>query len=312
MRYSISQNSLPGTRKLNQDRLGYAERDNAVLMVVADGLGGYQGGELAAQTLVDTMIEYFERTRQSMIKDPAAFLVLAISYAHKKINRCASAAGIKVSLPRTTCVACLVQDGYAYWGHVGDSRLYHIRDRSVISRTVDDSTLDQMYNEGLISELEYRAGQAHLLRCVGGEKRPEVNLGVETRLETGDILVLCSDGVWRAYSDRDLAKYASLESTDDSVDQLLSRAEKRFRRECDNLSALLFRWDGAPTSKDPLLGLAAPELDQRQLWRDTRKRRAEQRRQGSEPAPVEAPTDEIESTIAEIESFVKDVDELLG
>lgn len=310
MRYSISHNSLRGTRKVNQDRVGHAERDNAVLMVVADGLGGYQGGELAAQTLVDTVVNIFERTRQPVIKDPAAFLVLAISYAHKKINRSAKAAGIQVSLPRTTCVACLVQNGYAYWGHVGDSRLYHIRDGSVMTRTVDDSTLDQMYCEGMIPESECRAGHAHLLRCVGGDKRPEVNLGEETRLETGDLLVLCSDGVWRAYTDKELAKYSSREGTDETLDQLLARAEKRSRRECDNLSAVLFRWDDEPTSGRPLLGPGTPELDQRQLWRDRKKRREEKRRRPDAPAPT--PVDEIESTIAEIESFVDGVDDLLG
>ena len=310
MRYSISHNSLQGTRKINQDRVGHAERDNAVLMVVADGLGGYQGGELAAQTLVETMVNIFERTRQPVIKDPAAFLVLAISYAHKKINRSAKAAGIQVSLPRTTCIACLVQNGYAYWGHVGDSRLYHIREGAVMTRTVDDSTLDQMYCEGMVPEAEYRAGHAHLLRCVGGDKRPEVNLGEETRLETGDLLMLCSDGVWRAYTDQELAKYSSRQGTDETLDELLARAEKRSRRECDNLSAVLFRWDDEPTSSRPLLGPGTPELDQRQLWRDRKKRRDERRQRADTPA--QAPVDEIESAIAEIESFVDGVDDLLG
>ena len=112
-----------------------------------------------------------------------------------------------------------------------------------------------------------------------------------------------------------MKKNASLESTDDSVEQLVARAEKHFRRECDNLTALLFRWNDAPTDKAPLLGLSAPELDQRQLWRDTRKRRMEKRSGGdtaSAASQEQTPVDEIEATIAEIESFVDDVDELLG
>src|SRR3989338_1508549 len=121
MKYQITQFTLRGARRVNEDRVGYAERDNAVLIAVADGLGGHRGGEVAAEILVQTLMHSFQSLRQPVIQRPSAFLALGILQAHHAIIARAKASEPPIE-PRTTCVACLVQNGYAYWAHVGDSR----------------------------------------------------------------------------------------------------------------------------------------------------------------------------------------------
>lgn len=315
MNYGIAQHTLPGTRSVNQDRSAYAERDNALLMVVADGLGGYLAGEMAAQIVTDTVIGSFGKIRTPTIKDPAAFLVLSMSLAHHRINRKSKQEGIKVSYPRTTCVACLIQNGYAYWAHVGDSRLYHFRDNRFLTRTIDHTNTDPMYQEGFLDEKESMRESSHLIRCVGGPKRPLVTLGAETRLEQGDVLLLCTDGLWRAFTDRDMEKVLDGRRLDDSIGRMMDKSARKFRRECDNMTALALAWEDPPTVSPPLLALSIPELDQDALWQDARQRSAA-RRDGSsrDETGAQSPDrdpDSIETTIAEIESFVDDLEHLL-
>lgn len=315
MDYGISHHTLPGARTVNQDRAAYAERDNAVLMVVADGLGGYVAGDMAAETVVDTMIRSFEKVRSPLIQDPTAFLVLSISLAHSRINRKARQQGINVSHPRTTCISCLVQNGYAYWAHVGDSRLYHFRNGRFLTRTVDHSTTDPMYQEGILNEKESMQESGHLVRCVGGPKRPLVTLGAETRLERGDVLLLCTDGVWRAFTERDMEQALDGQKLEDSIERMMARSERKFRKDCDNMTVVGLTWNDPPTTDPPLMALSIPELDQDALWKDAKQRSATRRedreRDSRDEEPDTRQVSEIEATIAEIESFVDDLEQIL-
>src|SRR3954464_1469581 len=130
MRFSIYQESREGARKVNQDRVGYCYSRDAVLMVVADGLGGHLQGDLAAHLVVQFMIEAFQRTARPRLADPTAFLQAGIIDAHLALVTHALERELPET-PRTTCVAAIVQDGMAYWAHVGDSRLYHLREGCV-------------------------------------------------------------------------------------------------------------------------------------------------------------------------------------
>lgn len=312
MSYVIAQGTQPGTRSENQDRATYVERDNAVLMVAADGLGGYIAGEMAAETVVETLVSSFGKVRSGFIQDPAAFLVLAMSLAHSRINRKSKQMGITVSHPRTTCVACLVQNGYAYWAHVGDSRLYHFRNGKFLTRTIDHSTTDPMYQEGYLDEKESMQKVSHLVRCVGGPKRPLVTLGAETRLEPGDTLLLCTDGVWRAFTDRDIERAVDSRQLEESIEGMMRKSARMFRKDCDNMTAVAMAWHDPPTTSPPLMALSIPELDQEALWRHARQRSSDKREadKQSREAPA-ADADNIEATIAEIESFVDDLEHLL-
>ncbi len=308
MQFSVAHHSLIGSRSANQDRIGYAERDNAVLMVLADGLGGYEGGELAAETLVNAFIHSFEKIRHREISDPAAYLVLTTVHAHALIRQRSEQNGLDAITPRTTCVMCLVQNGLAYWAHVGDSRLYLCRDKHMHIRTRDHSISEELVKQGMRSKDQSLHEFSQLTRCVGGVRSPRLSLGAETRLQTGDILMLCSDGVWRELTNKDIETHITAPQIEDSVERLLVQAQNSRPEECDNMSVILFRWEDAVSTAEPLYKLSIPRIDQDNLWNVQRSNKAGQ---GTKTKVAGAGTDSLENKIADIESFVDKIDDII-
>ena len=305
MPYSIAKNSERGTRDTNQDRVGYSENENGVFMVVADGLGGHAGGEMAAQTTVDCLLHSFHQLGDSLIEDPPAFIVLSLTYAHTLVNKTARMQGFDVDEPRTTCVACLVQNGFAYWGHVGDSRFYLFNDDVLLTRTIDHSTTDHMHQDGVIDEQSQRLGHSQLFRCIGGERKPVVSIGPETLLNKGDTILMCTDGVWRAFDEVRLAAIVNQPSVEESVDALIGRARRYFHNDCDNLSALVFRWNDAQSRQEPLLTMTIPEMGQDSLLPAARRRAsAGSAIERNENGEIGSMIDEIESLVSELDTAI--------
>ena len=173
MKFTIYQESRPGKRPNNEDRLAHCYSRDALLMVIADGMGGHYYGEIAAQIAVQTLIESFQREATSQIHDPFLFLQKAMINAHCAILDFTEAHKLKDS-PRTTCVACIVQDSIAYWAHAGDSRLYLMRGGKVMLRTRDHSRVQLMIDQGLISEAQaaVHPERNKVYSCLGGTSAP--------------------------------------------------------------------------------------------------------------------------------------------
>lgn len=306
MQYSVVQRSLTGRRSVNQDRIACLEREDAVLLAVADGLGGYPGSEYAAQTLVESVSRTFARTPR--ITDPESFLVLAVAHAHSRINQRAREMGFSEDqAPRTTCVLCLVQDGCAFFAHVGDSRLYHLRDGEELDRTVDHSTATSSAARELLGDDALDASPGRLWQCVGGPRRPQVSVGDPAVLVRDDLLLLCSDGLWHALPGGELAQVLDPgdDPLDEALDGLLRRAMASARYSGDNVSAILFRYEDEVRAGPPPRRRASRTLDTARMW-DAAKRRHRERRSAK---PVT--DDDMQRAIDEIESFVKKIDDKL-
>jgi serine/threonine protein phosphatase PrpC len=306
MKYQLAYHSLAGGRATNQDRVVCTERDNAVLMVLADGLGGHAGGALAAEILTQSALHAFEAVRQPVITKPSAFLALAIMQAHKAIYARGQAQVPPIS-PRTTCVLCLVQNGYAYWAHVGDSRLYHFRNGQLLSRTHDHTVTEQMHLDGLLSEEEMKRHpeKARLLKAVGGPRTPSISLGQETALQRGDTLLLCTDGLWEALTADELFEFLGYPTLDEGVEEMLLAAEKRMKQRADNLSAICLRWQDNVTNSLPLQSQAMMETDHKTLLEDAHIRNAEQKLRGLGATQTQDNTRKtLENTIDELEAFL--------
>lgn len=243
MRFALAHDSRKGGRPYNQDRLGADRTAEALLMTVADGMGGYAGGELAAQTAIDSIAAAFRGQAKPRLADPEAFLLRAIAEAHLAIVQKGIQAGLGES-PRTTVVACVVQAGYAYWSFIGDSRLYLIREGRVVARTRDHSTIQQLVDAGRIRE---EAVAAHpernkLLRCLGGQALPRPEAPASARLARGDVLLLCSDGLWGPLTPRRLlAEFIGVNPAR-ALPRAMALAEAHGGRDCDNLSAVAMQW----------------------------------------------------------------------
>ena len=312
MKYQITQFSLRGARRINEDRVGYAERDNAVIMAVADGLGGHRGGEVAAEILVQMLLHTFQTLRHPVVQRPSVFLALGILQAHHAIIARGQDSQPPIE-PRTTCVACLVQNGYAYWAHVGDSRLYLFRQNHFLLRTQDHTTIEELHQGGLLTEKEMldHPQKSHLLNCLGAATTPTISMGEETLLQPGDTLLACTDGLWEALTPEEIARYLKATALDEAVEEMLLAAQKKKRQACDNVSAVCLRWEDAITQSPPLQGNAAAQINEAMLREEARHHLPHVAKLTPRKSTVasEEPADDknkpLESRIQEIEDFLK-------
>jgi serine/threonine protein phosphatase PrpC len=260
MKYQLHKTSRLGNRMVNEDRVGVAHGDDAVLLVLADGMGGYRGGQLASSALVERMQRQFRRAAHP-IADPPEFLKGLVADAHLAVIR-KGAEQFPPVQPRTTCVACLVQQGRAWWAHVGDSRIYLIRDGRVLTRTRDHSRIEELQRSGKITakEAETHPERNLVTRCVGSQKLPpRPTFSDETTLQRGDILILCSDGLWGGIDEAMMIEALAKHTLADAVERMAYQAEFRSYPEADNISLVAFRWisdEAQPANEN------APEEDE--------------------------------------------------
>ena len=220
-------------------------------MAVADGLGGHLHGELAAELATALLGAAFTREAQPRLANPGAFLERTLGAAHAAIVREAERRGLPDS-PRTVIVACVVQDGHAYWTHVGDSRLYLVREGRIVHRTRDHTVVQQLIDEGRIREeaVATHPERNRLLQCLGGYQTPHPEPVERARLARNDIVVLCSDGFWGPLTQRQLLHPLASRELKDAIPELVALAEHRAGRECDNVSVVAMAW-GEEAVADP-------------------------------------------------------------
>ena len=244
MKFTIYQESRTGKRANNEDRLAHCYSRDALLMVIADGMGGHHYGEIAAQIAVQTLIEGFQREATTQLSDPFLFLQKAMTNAHRAILDFAAAHKLKDS-PRTTCVACIIQDSIAYWAHSGDSRLYLIRAGKVLLRTRDHSRVQLLMDQGVINEAQaaVHPERNKIYSCLGGPTQPEIEFARKTPLEAGDVLALCTDGLWGVIPDDVLAVALKSDNLMTAVPMLMGQADIRGGPNADNLSVVVVRWE---------------------------------------------------------------------
>lgn len=254
MNFAIVQETRPGRRPYNQDRLGYWSTPESVLMVLADGMGGHAHGEVAAELTMRHIAAAFRRDARPRLANPDLFLFRAVGRSHGMLLREAANLGL-ADTPRTTVVACVVQDGHAYWSHVGDSRFYLMRKGQVHARTRDHTVVQQLVDAGRLHEdaVSSHPERNRLLQCLGGVQVPRVEPTSRAHLERDDVLLLCSDGLWGPLTQRQLLEGLAAAPLAEAVPRLVALAEERGGAGCDNISALALAWgeDAAPADPGP-------------------------------------------------------------
>ena len=244
MRFTIYQESRQGGRANNEDRTTYCYSRDALLMVVADGMGGHHYGEIAAQLAVQTLADAFQREARPILTDPFRFLQKGMTNTHHAILDYTARHRLK-DTPRTTCVACIIQDNVAYWAHAGDSRLYLCRDGKVLTQTKDHSRIRLLIEEGMITEAQaaFHPDRNKIYSCLGSPHPPEIEFSRKTPLDHGDILVLSTDGFWGEIPGETMATSLKDANLVQAVPLLLTEAELKGGDHCDNLSVVAVRWE---------------------------------------------------------------------
>jgi len=247
LRIEYADLSLLGDREDNQDRVTVSAAEQAALLVVIDGMGGHSDGSRAADTALKSMLESFRQTSLPMF-DPLGFLHMALSRAHDDVAKIGNGQTIDMR-PRATTAVCLVQEGAAFWAHIGDSRVYHLRHGKVVERTRDHSHVELLLREGKITEDEL---PTHPMRnfvecCLGGDPAiPEMTVSGRHVLQPGDVLLLCTDGIWANLRDSDIAGFFRDDNQELRawLEALGRRAVQASAPFSDNSTAAVLRWHG--------------------------------------------------------------------
>ncbi len=207
---------------------------NRVFAVLADGAGGHRGGRIASQTVVDVAQKLWNESAPDD-RDVPAFLDKVTRAAHDAV----------AALPksehscRTTWVALMAGPENAHWVHSGDSRLYHFVNGSLKSRTLDHSLVQMLIETGKVDATEARThpDRSTLLQSLGGPDFYPPEHG-SVHLSTGDLFILCTDGVWSALKDDAFSELAACPATERQrcVDDLVKSAVDHAGVRADNAS----------------------------------------------------------------------------
>ena len=244
--------SRPGGREYNEDACGHWHSDRHICCVVADGVGGHGGGDVASRLAVQHLITQYSSAPlgqpeevQELLRDTNVAVI-----RHRESDGSPQLADM-----HSTVVALFVEleTGRALWGHVGDSRLYLFRDDQMLAHTRDHSFVQSLVDAGMLSseQLRNHPKRSELLSALGTD--PEQLLVTASAkpwsLQPGDVFLLCTDGLWEYVDEAEMC--SSLARADDAqlwVNALealvLKNAAAQGKRNHDNFSAISI-WFGA-------------------------------------------------------------------
>ncbi|MEO8154045.1 MAG: PP2C family serine/threonine-protein phosphatase [Rhizobacter sp.] len=244
MQFTVYQVSRRGGREKNEDRMGYCYTRDSGLFALADGMGGHPEGEVASQLALQTLAAMFQRDAKPTLKEPMRFLHEAIIAGHHQLLRYATQKAL-IDTPRTTIVACVLQGNNAYWAHCGDSRLYLVRGEKLVARTRDHSYSELQETMSHVVPMGERFNRNVLFTCLGSPGKPVVDTVGPLVLQSGDRLLLCSDGLWGTVTDSEITDQLAKNTIADAVPELVEQALRNGGAKSDNVSVLAVEWESA-------------------------------------------------------------------
>ena len=295
MKFSVFQLSRRGGREKNEDRMGYSYTRDAVLFLLADGMGGHPEGEMAAQIALQTLSTLFQRDAKPSLPSVQGFLATGVMAAHHQIIRYASEQAL-MDTPRTTLVAGLIQDGELHWAHCGDSRLYVVRDGALLSRTRDHSYIEAQASAGAST---VGVNRNVLFTCLGSTVRPMFDVAGPLKLREGDKLLLCSDGLWGSVEDDEIVSMLADVPVADAVPALVERALAIAGERSDNVTVIALEWETPSESAFQPSGFTETQMMSDEVFASTIQSG------GLDPALDDLDDDAIERSIAEINEAIQ-------
>jgi protein phosphatase len=236
-------------RENNEDSCGHLiESPSEAVFVVADGVGGYEGGEVASRMAVDVTLETYHESAPAL--GPAKRLHRAVQRANIEIHNKALAVP-ELRRMATTLTAATISGGVLYAVHCGDCRLYLVRHGRIQQMTKDHTVIGERVRMGLISEKDARVHpeRSALSRCLGRELIASLDR-LTMPLRSGDRIVVCTDGLYGVLEDRDIEHLCRGLAPSDACRRLIDEANARGT--ADNVTAaFLVTHNGAPDAGTP-------------------------------------------------------------
>ena len=201
MEFVSSNISKLGGRDTNQDYCGSSVSGGVGLWVVADGLGGHRGGEVASQAAVRAALGMWHPESPLTLQTINELFLSAQSAILQQ-----QADNPQLSSMRTTLVILQAFNDHVLWGHVGDSRLYHFRDCTVAFQTKDHSVPQAMVDAGEITKMQIRnhVDRNRILRAMGNSDGVNPTITEPRKIKAGDAILLCTDGFWEYVTETEM------------------------------------------------------------------------------------------------------------
>jgi serine/threonine protein phosphatase PrpC len=217
---------------------GSSDARHGALLVIADGMGGSQAGEIASRITIDTVLREY---RNDAVADPAAALLTAIERANEAVHRESLEHPDRGGMG-TTCTAVVILDADIFVGHVGDSRAYLVHHGKIQQITQDHSLVQQLVRENQITAEQARIDPRRnvVTRSVGVGREVQVDAWrYGESLQPGDTVVLCTDGLHGVVQDAEIGELASGPDLEQAAHALIARANERGGP--DNITVILAR-----------------------------------------------------------------------
>lgn len=233
-------------RQNNEDSFLFEQFEKLNILILADGVGGHEDGEIASGYAVNIVMEYI-KSNYKLYSDYLYLLVDAFCEANKviyEINLEKNSEENKISnrLMGTTLEVLLFDGDVLYFGHVGDSRIY-IKDDNFRLLTKDHSLVQYLYSSGALTEEEVKNynDKNSILRAIGMEKHVEVDVS-SVRIKPKDIILVCSDGLTNELDDDKISEMLDFKySAKEMVDNIISTVKNGLAR--DNVTVGIFKND---------------------------------------------------------------------
>jgi protein phosphatase len=210
--------------------------EKGAIFVVADGMGGHRGGEIASQIAVRTILAFYATNSE---QDRSHALAFAFREANKTIIQ-ESVADSALFGMGTTCTALALRDGRAYFAHVGDSRGYLLRAGAIEQITKDHSIVGEMVRSGIISDEDARHHPRRnvITRSLGAQEDTAADVSaVPLEIQAGDVFLLCSDGLTTYLNDQDLVPVLAESPPEEACKRLVKMANDEGGR--DNITVIV-------------------------------------------------------------------------
>jgi len=241
-------------RELNEDSSTYVQPDDpevraskGTLIVVADGMGGHSAGEVASGLAVEVVTRVYYEGKG----DPQSALKKAFREANRVIHKAAAEDESKAGMG-TTCTALVLQNGTAISAHVGDSRLYLIREGGIYLMTEDHSAVMEMVKAGLITleQARHHPEKNVILRAMGSHPEVEVTTWQEPfPVRTGDRFLLCSDGLYDLVENDEIKQAVETAEPRAACERLIALAKERGGHDNISVGIVSLLPQGAPQAK---------------------------------------------------------------
>ena len=242
---NFAKTSIGKVRKMNQDCY-YVSKDG-MINILADGMGGYTGGEIASKIATESAVKYLnEHFNQNLDYQKEEILDIikkTIEYANAEVYK--KSREVKdLELMGTTLEICLIYRNRIFIAHIGDSRVYRIRKGIMRKLTKDHSYVQTLVEDGTITkeEAEHHPKKNMLMKALGCEKRIDADVMVKGFLKD-DIILICSDGLTNMVSEEEIFNVIT-NNIESATKELIEIANEKGG--LDNITLIILKnnWEG--------------------------------------------------------------------